>query len=107
MCHIKKFLYVHCPWRKGCENFDGKNREGAKTRCTFFILLSVPSKFKHKRVKHILNYQMFETLTMIGNDECRFYIMFSLRDNFLLIILHCRKQLAYKLTSYNIPNGDS
>lgn len=50
---------------------------------------------------------MFETLTMIGNDECRFYIMFSLRDNFLLIILHCRKQLAYKLTSYNIPNGDS
>lgn len=49
-----------------------KNREGAKTRCTFFILLSVPSKFKHKRVEHILNYQMFETLTMIGNDECRF-----------------------------------
>lgn len=23
--YIKKLLYVHCPWRKGCENFDGKN----------------------------------------------------------------------------------
>lgn len=110
MCHIKKLLYVHCPWRKGCENFDGKNiriEKGQKQGVHFFILLSVPSKFKHKRVKHILNYQMFETLTMIGNDECRFYIMFSLRDNFLLIILHCRKQLAYKHTSHKKPNGDS
>lgn len=46
--------------------------KGQKQGVHFFILLSVPSKFKHKRVKHILNYQMFETLTMIGNDECRF-----------------------------------
>lgn len=38
----------------------------------FSFLLSVPSKFKHKRVDHILNYQMFEMWTMIGNDECRF-----------------------------------
>lgn len=46
--------------------------KGQKQGVHFFILLSVPSKFKHKRVDHILNYQMFETWTMIGNDECRF-----------------------------------
>lgn len=70
MCHIKKLLYVHCPWRKGCENFDGKNiriekrqRQGVHL---FFLSLDT------KELTHTLNYQMFETLTMIGNDECRF-----------------------------------
>lgn len=66
MCHIKKFLYVHCPWRKGCENFDGKNIRIRSSK----VFLSVSFKFGHKRVDPY--YQMFDTLTMIGNDECRF-----------------------------------
>lgn len=46
MCHIKKFLYVHCPWRKGCENFDGKNIRIRSSK----VFLSVSFKFGHKRV---------------------------------------------------------
>lgn len=38
--YIKKLLYVHCPWRKGCENFDGKNiriEKGQKQGVHFFF----------------------------------------------------------------------
>lgn len=70
MCHIKKFLYVHCPWRKGCENFDGKNIRIRSSKVFFLVFLS---SLDTKELIHTkLKYQMFDTLTMIGNDECRF-----------------------------------